>query len=133
MRNKSETEKKPMNYKMTKMDQVDWNIELRTNDICLDEYTACEKRKKQDNVTQRIKIKGEAMEERERECEKREKLCAEKEKAVEERESTISAKETKIEDREWMNDVRERANDEREIQNKEREKRNMEKELALKE
>ena len=50
MRNKSQTEKKPMNNKMTKMDEVDWNIKLRTNDICLDEYTAGEKRKKQERL-----------------------------------------------------------------------------------
>ena len=69
MKNKSEAEKKPMNRKMTKMDEVDWNIELRTNDICLDEYTAGENRKKQerweDTETQRIKDKVEAIEERE--------------------------------------------------------------------
>ena len=39
---------KSTKYKITKMDECDWNIELRTNNISLDNYTSEERRMKQE-------------------------------------------------------------------------------------
>ena len=92
---------------LTKKDIVDWNLELRTNNICMDEHNTDQRKKKFEYLEkceyQRRQTDRQTSEERERENDEREK----------------------------QNDVREMSNHDRELKNRERERVNDERELKI--
>ena len=103
------------NYKipavMTKTDIADWNIELRTNNMCMDEQNADERKKRFEGI-ERVEVQR--RQERDKTSDDRERANMEKEKTITDRESISAEKErtnvdieAKHADREWMNDVRE--------------------------
>ena len=115
--NKQNTEGKHNRKKVTEIDKVDWNIELRTNDICIAEYTLAERQKSQENLERHaLEIRRdrdlvsmereEACGNRERICTERESTCQEKEMEFKEREIAIAKKEKSYEEKErifWGN------------------------------
>ena len=99
----------------------EWHMELRTNNICIDEH----------NVDVKMK-KIEAFEKREAQGRQdRDGANAEKEKTNLYRENTNVARERVNEEREMTNNIRELANDEKECTIKDREIANYEKECTI--
>jgi hypothetical protein len=92
----------------------EWNMELRTNNVCMDEH----------NADVRMKKVGEIEKDEAQGRQDRDRANAERERTILERENTIVARERANEDREWTNNIRELACDERECSNKDREMAN---------
>ena len=132
----------PRKRKITKTDKVDWNIELRTNDIWMAEYTIEERKRSQENQEERaLEIRRHrdlvCMEreeacanrericsEREGACEEKERVCSEREGACEEKERIFGEKERRLKVKERAFEMKEKSCKERETECIEREKQN---------
>ena len=107
--NEASIEKEKSKFGSTEIRE--WHMELRTNNICMDEH----------NVDVKME-KNKAFEKREaRGRRDRDRANAEREKTNLERENTNVARERANEERERTNIVRELANDEKECTNKDTE------------
>ena len=105
---------------ITESDIDNWHLELRTNNVCLDEYTVEERMKNLSYLEKSNNERTQYCEEREdaclvterateRICEEREEACSVRERACEEREKACSVKEKTWEEREEACSNRERA------------------------
>ena len=88
----------------------EWNMELRTNNVCMDEHNSDVRMKKVEEID---KDEAQGRQDRAREN-------AERERTNLERENTNEAREKANEERERTNNIREFACDERECSNKDR-------------
>jgi hypothetical protein len=102
-----EPKKKIEQRKVGSTEIYEWNMELRTNNICMDEHNADVRMKKVEDIE---KSEAQGRQDRDRENEERERTNRERERANGERERT--------------NNIRELANDEKECTNKDREMAN---------
>ena len=100
------------------MEIQEWNMELRSNNICMDGHNADVRMKKIEDLE-----KGEDQRRQDRD-----KSIEERDRNNEEKDKTHIAIEKANEDREWTNSLRELANDEIEVTNKDRERANDERE-----
>ena len=107
--------------KITELDIDIWNLELRTNDVCMDEYTVREKMQNLRYLKELNRRRNKSFEARLEACSLREMLCEEKERLFQRIEADISGKQSVIEARAAMNFEREMKNSEREKLNNERE------------
>jgi hypothetical protein len=107
-KNKDHNEKRKVNGR-TEMEIQEWNIKLRSNNICMDEHISDVRMKKIEDLE---KSEAQKRQDRDKSNEERERKNIEKVN----------------EDREWTNNLREVANDQRECKNKDREKANGERE-----
>ena len=118
----------PRKSKITKTDKVDWNIELRTNDIWMAEYTIEERKRSQENQEERaLEIRRHrdlVCMEREEACANRERICSEREGACEEKERIFGEKERRLKVKERAFEMKEKSCKERETECIEREKQN---------
>jgi hypothetical protein len=92
-------------------DVYEWHMELRTNNMCMNEHNVDVKMKKIEAFE-----KSEAQERQDRDM-----AYAERERTNLERENTNLVRERANEERERTNNIREMANDEKECTNKDRE------------
>ena len=110
---------------VSESDVDNWHLELRTNNVCLDEYTVRERIKNVSYLEKRNNERTQTCEEREeaclvterateRICKEREEACSVRERACEEREKACSVKEKAWEEKEEACSVRERACEKRE-------------------
>ena len=116
---------KPENERscLTAKDIVDWNLELRTNIVCMDEHNTDQRKKKFEELE---KFEYQRRQAREKTSDDRERANVEKERTN----TYMAAQNVK---REKQNDVREMSNHDRELKNRKRERVNDERELKIKE
>jgi hypothetical protein len=95
-----------------------WNMQVKSNNICMDEHNADVRMKKIEDLE-----KAEALRRHDRD-----KSIEERERNNKDKDRTHIAIEKANEDREWTNSLRELANDEIEVTNKDRERVNDERE-----
>ena len=110
--NEASIEKEKSKFGSTEIHE--WHMELRTNNICMDEHNVDVKMKKIEAFE-----KIEAQERQDRDM-----AYAERERTNLERENTNVVRERANEERERTNNIRELANDEKECTNKDREMAN---------
>ena len=99
---------------VTESDVDNWHLELRTNNVCLDEYTVRERIKNVSYLEKRNNERTQTCEEREEACLVTERATLVTERLREEREEACSVTERLCEEREEACSVRERACEERE-------------------
>ena len=117
----------------TEMEIHEWHMELRTNNVCMDEHTSEVRMEKIKNLekceAQRRQDIDRISQERDRVSEERDRTNTEKQRANAEKERTITAREQVNDERENSNKLRESANVEREEINKDREIANDKREI----
>ena len=106
---------------ITQLDIDNWHLELRTNNVCLDEYTVGERMTNLRYLEELNRGRTESFEARVEACLVRERVCEKNEKSFQKKEADIVGRQSMIDSRAAMNYEREMKNSERENLNKERE------------
>ena len=106
---------------ITQLDIDNWHLELRTNNVCLDEYTVGERMTNLRYLEELNRGRTESFEARVEACLVRERVCEKNEKSFQKKEADIVGRQSMIDSRAAMNYEREMKNSERENLNNERE------------
>ena len=109
---------------ITQLDIDIWNLELRTNNVCLDEYTVGERLKHLRYLEELNRGRTQSFEAREEACLVREMVCEKNERSLQMKEAAIAGRQS-------MNDLRAALNYKRETKNSERENLNNEREEII--
>ena len=117
---RSESEKSKVG--LTEMEIQEWNMELRTNNVCLDEHTSDVMMEK---IKELEKWDAQKRHDRDRINQERAMVSQERHRTNTEKERTYTSREQANEQRENANKLRESANVEREGRNNDRESANV--------